>query len=99
MGEIVSGLDIQQCFQTTGVVTDDGAVLVLNGGAAVYLKKKRGTGTSGKKSIIIVFQKNIIINVFQEKVSKKKIIATSTIHSMLNRTHSNKYIGTHTCTA
>jgi hypothetical protein len=57
MREVVSGLDIQQCFQTTGVVTDDGAVLVLNGGAAVYLKKKRGTGTNGQKSIIIVFQK------------------------------------------
>jgi len=42
MREVVSGLDIQQCFQTNGVVTDDGAVLVLNGGAAVYLKKKMG---------------------------------------------------------
>ena len=70
MREVVSGLDIQQCFQTTGVVTDDGAVLVLNGGAAVYLKKKRGTGTSGKKSIIN-FQKKLTL-FSQKKVSKKK---------------------------
>ena len=64
MREVVSGLDIQQCFQTTGVVTDDGAVLVLNGGAAVYLKKKMGyrdkwqeVNNQFPKKINIVFPK------------------------------------------